>query len=327
MDLSFFNHTNILESAQQFFVNVLDINIAPVAKSEINLAEFLKEQLSDAQLLGKVKDARFVGMVNTLTLEGKPDAQLTELVLKQPSDDYDMLLVFGVELNETSKPTKTYISRLTRALNRRSFSRPVVLILKYGTNISFSSAERGLYKRAGQQGEKIGRISILRDIDTNQVHAGHERILLQLRINPLKVSAFKELYAQWIEVFNLKTLNNDFYKKIADWYFWATKVVKFPIDHYKILNGDKKTDAEFQVEANQIALIRFLTRIIFVWFLKSKSNRIVPEEIFDNDSLRKHLKFNDEFDSNYYKAILQNLFFASFNPTCSPFNKKREKTA
>ena len=202
-------------------------------KSEINISEFLKEQMTDVQLLGKVKDARFVGMINNLTLEAKikfEDARLPNL---EPSDNYDSLLVFGIQLNENIKPTKTHISRLTRALNRRSFSRPVVLILKYGTYISFSSAERGQYKKSGHQGEKIGRISTLRDIDTHQVHAGHERILLQLRINPLKVSTFKELYAQWQEVFNLKTLNNDFYKKIADWYFWATKVVKFPSDHYK----------------------------------------------------------------------------------------------
>lgn len=313
MDLGFFNDNQIFISTQQFFSSVLNINLAPAAKSEINIADFLKEYLTDPLLLAKVKDARLVGMINNLILEGKTEGQDTGLALNQPSDDYDMLLVFGIELNKNIIPTKTDISRLTRALNRRSFNRPVVLILKHGSHISFSSAERGQYKRAGQQGEKIGRISILRDIDTKQVHAGHERILLQLCINPLKVSSFKELYAQWLDVFNLKTLNNDFYKKISDWYFWATTKVKFPTDHYKLKNGKNHTEEELQTEANQIALIRFLTRIIFVWFLKSKSNRIVPEEIFDIVSLRKHLKFNDAFESNYYKAILQNLFFASFN--------------
>lgn len=213
MNLDFFNKTNILESTLHFFSSELDIKIAPAAKSEINLTDFLKEQLTDSQLLGKVKDARFAGMINNLTLEGKTAGQETELALKKPSDDYDMLLVFGIELCENTVPTKTDISRLTRALNRRSFSRPVVLILKYGSHISFSSAERGQYKRSGQQGEKIGRISILRDIDTQLVHAGHERILLQLRINPLKVSTFKELYAQWLEVFNVNILNKEFYNE------------------------------------------------------------------------------------------------------------------
>ena len=90
--------------------------------------------------------------------------------------------------------------------------------------------------------------------------------------------------------------------------------MKFPIDHYKTIQDNlKKTDEDLQVEANQIALIRFITRIIFVWFLKAKDNRIIPAEVFDYRELKKHLLFNDEYNSNYYKAILQNLFFASFN--------------
>src|SRR3989339_1434182 len=122
MNLDFFYNSNILESTLQFFSTELDIKIAPAAKSEINLTEFLKEQLTDSQLLGKVKDASFAGMINNLTLEGKTEGQETELALKQPSDDYDMLLVFGIELNENTVPTKSDISRLTRALNRRSYS-------------------------------------------------------------------------------------------------------------------------------------------------------------------------------------------------------------
>lgn len=305
MNLDFFNKTNILESTLHFFSSELDIKIAPAAKSEINLTEFLKEQLTDSQLLKKVKDARFAGMINNLTLEGKTEGQETELALKQPSDDYDMLLVFGIELNENTVPTKTDISRLTRALNRRSFSRPVVLILKYGSHISFSSAERGQYKRSGQQGEKIGRISILRDIDTQQVHAGHERILLQLRINPLKVSTFKELYAQWLEVFNVNILNKEFYNELFTWYLWAVRTVSFPN------RVDDNTDDTVYNSEN---VIRLLTRLIFIWFVKEKG--LVPESLFDKNKITETLKAfnpNAEDNSDYYKAILQNMFFATLN--------------
>ncbi|MBN1924649.1 MAG: Eco57I restriction-modification methylase domain-containing protein [Prolixibacteraceae bacterium] len=305
MDLQFFNHSNILESTLQFFSSELDIKIAPAAKSEINLTEFLKEQLTDSQLLGKLKDARFVGMINNLTLDGKTEGQVTELPVKEPSDDYDMLLVFGVELNENNVPTKTDISRLTRALNRRSFSRPVVLILKYGSHISFSSAERGQYKRAGQQGEKIGRISILRDINTKQVHAGHERILLQLRINPLKVSTFKELYAQWLEVFNVNILNKEFYNELFTWYLWAVRTVSFP---------NRADDDSDDKVFNSENVIRLLTRLIFIWFVKEKG--LVPETLFDKNKITETLKaFNPNAgdNSDYYKAILQNMFFATLN--------------
>lgn len=305
MKLDFFNNNHIIESSQQFFSSVLDINIAPAAKSEINVTEFLKEQLTDAQLLGKVKDARFVGMINNLTLDGKTEGQDTELALKKESDDYDMLLVFGIELIENIIPTKTDIARLTRALNRRSFSRPVVLILKYGSHISFSSAERGQYKRTGQQGEKIGRISILRDIDTHQVHAGHERILLQLRINPLKVSTFRELYAQWLEVFNVNILNKEFYNELFTWYLWAVRTVSFP---------NRVDDDSDDTVYNSENVIRLLTRLIFIWFVKEKG--LVPEALFDKTKITETLKAfnpNAEDNSDYYKAILQNMFFATLN--------------
>lgn len=305
MNLDFFKNTNILESTLQFFSDELDIKIAPAAKSEINLTEFLKEQLTDSNLLGKVKDARFAGMINTLTLEGKTEGQETELALKQPSDDYDMLLVFGIELNENKVPTKTDISRLTRALNRRSFSRPVVLVLKYGSHISFSSAERGQFKRSGKEGEKIGRISILRDIDTQQVHPGHERILLQLRINPLKVSTFKELYNQWLEVFNVNILNKDFYNELFTWYLWAVRTVSFP---------NRVDDDTDDTVYNSENVIRLLTRLIFIWFVKEKG--LIPESFFDKNNIAKTLKAfnaNAEDNSDYYKAILQNMFFATLN--------------
>jgi len=314
MDLTFFLHQNILESGKQFFKEILSIDVAPATISEIKIRDFINDQLTDEKLLDKVANARFIGIINDLSIEGKKQEKNVDSFLRYTSEDYDMLLVFGIELKKGIVPSKSDISRLTRALNRRSLNRPVVVLMKYSNKIAFSAAERGQYKRKGQRGEKVGRISILREININKVHAGHERILLQIRINPLKVSNFKDLYAQWQEVFNLKTLNNDFYKKIADWYFWATKVVKFPIDHYKTLlvNGNR-TDEDLQVEANQIALIRFITRIVFIWFLKSKDYRIIPEDIFDYDKLKKHLRFNDEFNSNYYKAILQNLFFATLN--------------
>ena len=315
MDFKFFLNKDILAGSRQFFKEILDINVAPAVNTEIKIQEFLKDHLTDIKLLSKVADARIIGMINTLSINDSTTVADTDLVLKNPSEDYDMLLVFGIEIDKNVTLTKTDISRFTRALNRRSFNRPVVLLLKYSNQLSFSAAERGLYKKKGQKGEKIGRISILRDVSLSEdIHAGHERILLQLRINPLKITKFNELYNQWCDVFNLKTLNNDFYKKIADWYFWSTKVVKFPIDHYKtIQDNQKKTDEELQAEANQIALIRFITRIIFVWFLKSKDSRIIPDEVFDYEELKKHLRFNDEYNSNYYKAILQNLFFASFN--------------
>lgn len=307
MDLSFFVNNNILDSGNRFFKEVLNINITPAVRSALDLKEFLHGFLSDEKLLDKVSDARLIGMINDLSLQEKNQEKSADEILQKDNDDYDMILVFGVELAEGIYPTRTDISRLTRALNRRSASRPVVLLTRYSDKLTFSAAERGQFKREGQKGEKVGRISMLRDIDLNKdnIHSGHERILLQLRINPLKIAGFKELYNQWLEVFNISILNKEFYNELFIWYLWAVKTVSFP---NKI--SDKSDDKVYNSEN----VIRLLTRLIFVWFVKEKN--LIPELLFDKEYLSGVIKkFNPVSDTNsdYYKAILQNLFFATLN--------------
>ncbi|MFM6248225.1 MAG: hypothetical protein ACKPEQ_03580, partial [Dolichospermum sp.] len=52
-------------------------------------------------------------------------------------------------------------------------------------------------------------------------------------------------------------------------------------------------------------------RLIFVWFLKEKG--LVPDALFNENQLTNLLKSLSAEESTYYKAILQNLFFATLN--------------
>lgn len=121
------------------------------------------------------------------------------------------------------------------------------------------------------------------------------------------------------ERFSVEVLTKAFYQELSDWYAWAVKIIRFP---NKL--DDKKDDDKYNAEA----AIRLVTRLIFVWFLKQK--QLIPEEFFDEGYIRKNLieDFNpntkiDLFyksdESKYYKAILQNLFFAMLN---SPITKE-----
>lgn len=118
--------------------------------------------------------------------------------------------------------------------------------------------------------------------------------------------------------FSVEVLTNDFYGELSDWYAWAIKQIKFPNDI------DDKTDDE---KYNNESAIRLITRLMFVWFLKQR--HLIPEEFFDEKYIAENLL--KEFDphkteglfkqksleSKYYKAILQNLFFAMLNrPIC-----------
>jgi len=96
------------------------------------------------------------------------------------------------------------------------------------------------------------------------------------------------------ESFSRKPLIKEFYREIQNWYAWALK------DPQVFFPSGKKEEH----------LIRLITRLVFVWFLKEKN--LVPSLIFEPESL-KHIVKDFMKGTNYYNAILQNLFFATLN--------------
>ena len=102
-------------------------------------------------------------------------------------------------------------------------------------------------------------------------------------------------------VFSVEPVTEQFYRELSDWYFWALKKVKFP------------EGAESQSGGRNVALIRLITRLMFVWYLKRRS--LIPNELFDENKLKNILIDFDPLskESNYYKAVLQNLFFATLS--------------
>ena len=122
--------------------------------------------------------------------------------------------------------------------------------------------------------------------------------------------------------FSVEVLTKEFYQELSDWYAWAIKIIRFPND----LN-DKTDDDKF----NNESAIRLITRLIFVWFLKQR--HLVPDEFFDEQYIAANLiegfnphamadLFSKSNESKYYKAILQNLFFAMLNSPITPEGSK-----
>jgi adenine-specific DNA-methyltransferase len=107
------------------------------------------------------------------------------------------------------------------------------------------------------------------------------------------------------EAFSVEPVTKQFYEEIQNWYFWAMDKVEFPED-YKYSNDPEK-DKEIRNATN---LIRLITRLIFIWFIKEKG--LIPEILFEPEKLKDIVK---DFGKghNYYNAILQNLFFATLN--------------
>jgi len=109
------------------------------------------------------------------------------------------------------------------------------------------------------------------------------------------------------EAFSVEPVTREFYRELQNWYFWAMDKIKFP-DDYKY-SSDPAKDKEIRATN----LIRLITRIIFIRFLMEKD--LIPSSLFSRSELEKIVKdfMKDKESSNFYNAILQNLFFATLN--------------
>ena len=118
----------------------------------------------------------------------------------------------------------------------------------------------------------------------------------------------KQALSDITAAFSVEALTKQFYKDLFEWYQWAVEPssnITFPNNTTR--EDDDRDDIETKV-------IRMITRIMFVWFIKQKN--LVPDRIFDIDFLTTILKDFDPYSTtvgNYYNAILQNLFFGTLN--------------
>ena len=136
--------------------------------------------------------------------------------------------------------------------------------------------------------------------------------------------------------FSVEVLTKQFYKELSDWYFWALRHVEFPSKptYEDSVKKDKPLE-EMVKEHYATNVIRLLTRLLFVWFIKQKD--LIPDELFDVYELENNIltelnpvKQDGLFsemgkESVFYKAILQNLFFASLNCPIKPQSGDEDK--
>jgi adenine-specific DNA-methyltransferase len=236
-------------------------------------------------------------------------------------------LFFAIQLNQQDYPRGKLIA-IARQLNR-VFPMPVMVLIKHGKFLSVAVINRRQNKKDGEK-DVLGKATIIRDISLVAPHTGHVQILSSFALKNLPdIHNFDELHAAWEEILNVEILNKKFYDELSNWYFWAINEVSFPGEptiqsffEETGLNDEDKLHEAIQ-EHNAKNVIRLLTRFIFVWFIKEK--RLIPDEIFNLDYLQKEIlkdlsPYHEDglfktvdIQSHYYKAVLQNLFFATLN--------------
>ena len=325
MNLQIFNQIAFLPAIKALF-NWLKVPINFVTDEPTSAKEILKDTFKENETFNLINDVYFVGMVDDAAFKGN-----SSLAVSTIKSDYDGVLIFGVTLKDRPNsllPTRAQLAEISRAFNREFYYTPVVIVFKYSKHIAFANTERLKYKQEWREGEKAGKVSLLRDINIETPHSGHERILLELKIPVFgknQVDSYAKLYAYWQEVFSVSVLNKKFYQELSTWYFWATKHVTFPGEP-TIADAQRKNARieDLLQEHKATNVIRMLTRLLFVWFIKEK--KLIPEELFELKTLQEDIlneisPYHDETsmfkgvnkDSVYYKAILQNLFFATLN--------------
>lgn len=222
-------------------------------------------------------------------------------------------LFLAIELT-SGEYSRSKLAGITREVNK-FFAMPVMILFKNADLLTLSIINRRLNKH-DESKDVLEKVTLIKEINIKNPVRAHIEILSNLALQELTKDklfhSFVELHHAWQQTLDISELNKKFYREIANWYFYAVEHVEFP-----------KGSIEDRQNRNATNIIRLITRMIFVWFIKEKG--LVPEELFDLDRLKKILYFNDPQNSTYYKAILQNLFFATLNTEMGPGRRFRGK--
>lgn len=308
--------TEPLFDATEAMLSHLHIKFTAQSKTPLSFAELYSDTTSSPmpqalqQVVDKVNNTYLIGAIDEDTLEGR---QSDFDIQKSLDGKYQTMLVFAVDIKARLSLNRGELATLTRGFNRMAPQLPVVVFVKNGDKLTLATCERSEYRQNWREGEKLGKVSILRDINCAHPHRGHIDILETL--GDKAYPTFDELYKHWLDVFSSELLTRKFYTELSEWYAWviSSGEVKFPNDL-----STTEDDAKY----NHEAVIRLITRLIFVWFLKQK--KLIPAEFFEEKAIAE--KFIENFDphstdslfydpkqSKYYRLILQNLFFAMLN--------------
>ncbi|MDE0013029.1 MAG: Eco57I restriction-modification methylase domain-containing protein [Candidatus Poribacteria bacterium] len=213
-------------------------------------------------------------------------------------------LFCAVELKNNNY-SRTKYAEFTREINKRLFA-PTVILFRAGDRLTVAFADRRPDK-TDEDRDVLGQVTLIKDIRLNNPHRAHLDILSELSLEVCaawmdannKPKNFDGLLAAWLAKLDTEELNKQFYRNLFAWYEWAIETATFPTDENRTLKPAEH-------------VIRLITRLLFIWFIKEKG--LVADALF-NKSQIQDLLAEDDFDNGdaYYRAVLQNLFFATLN--------------
>ena len=227
-------------------------------------------------------------------------------------------LFFAIELRD-ARYSRTALADVTRQLNRL-FPMPVVVLFSYADRLSLAVVHRRPHQRDPSR-DVLGRVSLIRDIDTKHPHRAHLDILHALslpeRLHWLAAHqqprTFDGLLTALLSALDTEALNKRFYTALFAWFTRAVSEATFPTNQARTLPPEEH-------------VIRLITRLLFVWFVKEKG--LIAAELFTEAQVAGLLKdYDRDTGDAYYRAVVQNLFFATLNTEVGKRGFSREKRA
>jgi len=309
MNLELFKEQDLYRACRDFFTDQCRVPLKTILEAPVALNQLGLHGAPEAK---PIRAAYAIGLVDDAAFEGVQQDPKALQTLRDGAGDYPGIVVIALELEAQPSYSRGSLAQLTRRLNRHFKNTPVAVIFRYGGNMAFASIERVKYQQQWRDGEKVGKVSMLKDISISQPHRGHLSILSKLRISNTgtqAVRSFTQLYFYWRTVFSIAVLNKEFYDHIITWFDTAVTDIKIP--------GEKAGS-----ERHKDFAVRLIARLIFIWFLKEL--RVVKDELllpaFENGDDNPLIKPKRK-GTSYYKFVLQNLFFNALNSDHKERNK------
>jgi adenine-specific DNA-methyltransferase len=254
----------------------------------------------------RVEEWKGVEFLRQITRDNISLSGQASLIPQEYAPDVVLSYIFLALELKRDRYTRTELAQITRAVCR-VFGMPAMLIFKHGQTLTLSIINRRRHKRDAAK-DVLEKVTLIKDISCLSPHRAHTEILFDLSLEQLHdkytLNSFEQLQIAWSRTLDIQALNKSFFIKIRNWFYWARLHATFP-------KGARK-DAD---DRDSDALIRLLTRLIFCWFLREKG--LLPDDLFSAEKVENLLRDwrvgDCERDSagRYYKAILQNLFFAT----------------
>jgi len=226
----------------------------------------------------------------------------------------------AVELKEGKYPRGKYVA-LTREINKRLSQATVVLFKTAENLLTLAFVNRRPHKRDPNRAV-LGNVSLIKEISPADPHRAHLEILSELALEKQlgwmdehnKQRNFDGWLEAWLDTLSTEELNRQFYLGLFNWFKRAVREAKFPTSQIKTLGREDH-------------VIRLITRLLFIWFIKEKG--LIAPDLFNENRIRNLLQdYDPDSGDSYYRAVLQNLFFATLNTEINKrgFSKRSNST-